>query len=164
MKYLVTTLFLALSLNAAALEVGDSAPCVVVNQIAADGSESEHCIRDRAENQKFALVEFFSITCTDCQANLPKLRSLGLSVAATANTRMVSIDRNETAVRTYVDKNRKQLPFEIALDLDRDAKKAYGVVQTPTLFVLDENNKIVFKHSGILSCEDIETVQSIVAE
>jgi len=149
-------------LNASALEVGDAAPCVVLNHIAADSQESDHCIRDHKETQNFTLLEFFSSTCHDCIKNLPFLRSLGSAVVSTAETRMVALDRSEKQVRQYIADNRADLPFEIALDLDRDAKKAYGVVGTPTLFVLNSDNVIVYKHQGILAPSDIQKIKEIV--
>ncbi len=164
MKTFLLTLLLAGSIQAAALEVGDAAPCVVVNHIQADGTEAEHCIRDRLENQNYTILEFFSITCSACQANLPKLNMLGTSVAELATTRMVAIDRNEQAVREYIMKNQSELRFEIGLDVDRDAKKAYGVVSTPTLFVLDKDLVVVYKHEGLLSASDIMKIQDIVSK
>lgn len=164
MKYTLAILTLVVGLSANALEVGETAPCVVLNHIAADNTESEHCIRERGEHQKFTLVEFFSITCSACAANLPKLRELGASVEHNALTRMVSIDRNEAAVRAFVKKNRQNLPFEIALDTERDAKRAYDVISTPTLFVLDQNESVVFKHEGVLSTQDIQEIQTLIGK
>ena len=162
MKHLFVLCILALGLNAHALKVNDQAPCVVLNHVNTDNSTAEHCIRDHAADQKFTLIEFFSISCSDCTENLPILTELGASVSSQATTRMVSIDRKETEVKKYISQNRQILPFEIALDSSRDAKKAYGVVATPTLFVLDENNKIIFKHVGILKSADTARVKFLV--
>ena len=162
MKKLILLSLIALGMNAAALEVGDQAPCVVVNQIQTNNTESEHCIRDHLDSQKATLMEFFSITCTSCEQNLPNVINLGSALAPQATTRMISIDRSVTDVKNYITKNRQHLPFEIALDSDRDAKAAYGVVATPTLFVLDKNNTVVFKHMGILSAKDISDIETLV--
>ena len=96
MKSLVLAAAITLSgLVSHALEVNDQAPCVVLNQIKTDNSEAEHCIRDRTAQQKFTMVEFFSITCSDCAANLPHLTALAKSVESNATTRLVSVDRKE---------------------------------------------------------------------
>jgi peroxiredoxin len=163
MKNLLILGILALGLNAHALEVGDTAPCVVLNQVQTDNLESEHCIRDHKETQQFTLIEFFSITCSACMANLPGLSDLGAKVSATATTRMVSIDKMENDVRTFISNNRSDLPFEIALDLDRDAKKAYGVISTPTLFILNSDNEVIYKHEGILSTANQSEIECLVS-
>jgi len=162
MKSLLVLLFATLGVHATALEVGDAAPCVVLKQISANGSESEHCIRDREVTQKFTIIEFFSITCSTCQANLPKVRELGESVACSATTRLVAIDRDEQGIREYISRHRSEIPFEVALDIERDAKRAYDVVSTPTLYVLDQNNQVVYAHHGLLSQQDIDAIRQIV--
>ena len=114
MKKLVLMALLALSCNGAyALEVGDTAPCVVLNQISPDGTETEHCIRDVANSdQTHTLIEFFSATCSDCLKNLPKVNALSKKIACTANTRLVGIDRSEELLRNYINTYKDQISFE----------------------------------------------------
>ena len=47
--------------------------------------------------------------------------------------------------------NRGIVTHEVALDSARDAKKAYGVVETPTVFILNPLNKVIYKHEGTVT-------------
>jgi peroxiredoxin len=164
--FLVSSLFvLPLFFGAAqakAVEVGDQAPCVVLQNVAPDGSQSEHCIRDTNAVGQAKILEFFSATCSDCAQNLPIVSALAASVKQAATTRLVGIDRSEQLLREFIMKNRAQLMFEVALDTDRDAKRAYDVIETPTTFVLDANDKVLFRHAGILSNADVAAIHSLV--
>lgn len=50
---------------ALALEVGQTAPCVVLDHVRGQ-EESSHCIRDPEIEGQPVFIEFFSITCSDC--------------------------------------------------------------------------------------------------
>lgn len=159
--------FMALGLlgcvsTAQALEVGDQAPCVVLNQISAQNTEAEHCIRDHGPAQAYTLIEFFSVTCGACMENHPILNQVANDISATTLSRQVAVDRDEKAIRNYVSANRKDFPLEVALDFDRDAKKAYGVVETPTTFILDANQKVIYKHAGVFSPSDVAQIKELV--
>jgi thiol-disulfide isomerase/thioredoxin len=138
-----------------ALDVGQTAPCVVLDQTQ-NGVDSTHCIRDTQVEGRPVLIEFFSITCSDCMKNLPNIKQLAKRLQGQATVRFVSIDRDEAKVRAYIAKN--QIDIEVAFDTNRDARKAYGVSVTPTLFLLDQENTIQNKHTGVLSTDDINEI------
>lgn len=147
---------------AQALEVGGAAPCVVLNHLQPEGTESEHCIRDpRAEGQ-FKILEFFSAVCSDCAMNRPIVSGLYREIGATTTFRFIGIDRNENLLRDYTRMHRNEIPFEVALDTSREAARAYGVVATPTLFVLNPENVIVYKHQGVLAPADLAAIKRTV--
>lgn len=150
------------SLPARAANVGETAPCVMLDHINSPVFTGEHCIREAREGRSFTLIEFFSIACKACQVNLPKVASLGLELADTTELRFVSIDRDRTAVEKYVAGNPSFGEFPVALDVERFARRAYEVVATPTIFLLDSESKILFTHAGVLSDADIESIRSIV--
>jgi thiol-disulfide isomerase/thioredoxin len=147
-KIVLASFIFIFSTGVFALEAGQSAPCVVLDHTQG-GRDSEHCIRDPQVKDKPVVIEFFSITCSDCQKNLPQIKKLAQQLQGKATIRLVSIDRNVTAVRQYIVDNNIQM--EVAFDSERNARKAYEVVSTPTLFVLDKTNTIIEKHSGVLS-------------
>lgn len=158
---LATTMYFGAS-KSFAYSVGDTAACVILNQIAPDGSESEHCIRDTRAEGEAKVIEFFSATCSDCQRNLPIVSNLSARLSGKATVRLVGIDRSEALLRSYVQNNRNLIKFEVALDTNRDAKRAYDIIETPTLYVLDHENKVIFKHSGVLSNSDVNEIESLV--
>lgn len=164
MKQALTILafVMAASGGAWALEVGEAAPCVVLEHYQVSGESIDHCIRDHAEGQTHTIIEFFSITCSACAENLPKVRVLADRVTEQATTRLVSIDRKINDVKSYVENHRADINFEVAFDNERDAKKAYGVVSTPTVFVLNQENVIVYKHEGVFSDADLTEIENLI--
>jgi peroxiredoxin len=152
MKHLIlvaTTLCLAGFAHA--LEVGNQAPCVELNQIAINGSESVHCIRDRAIKTQALVQEFFSVPCSDCHDSFTTVNAAAAQLGEAATFRLIALDRDEKLVRDFVAGNRDVVTHEVALDSHRDAMKAYGVVATPTVFVLNSQNTIIFKHEGVVT-------------
>ncbi|MCO5142845.1 MAG: TlpA family protein disulfide reductase [Oligoflexia bacterium] len=152
----------AFASNSFALEVGEQAPCVVLEHLGTpSGQDSTHCIRDAREGQK-VILEFFSATCSDCAKNLPIVSNLSRELGNTALVRLVGIDRSEQLLRDHYNSNKNLIPGEVALDTDRDAKKAYGVVSTPTMFILDSEYKVIFKHKGVLKNSDVQEIKNLV--
>ena len=167
MRALVTLAFLSFSLSffaaeAAGLKVGDQAPCVVLNNIAANGMESEHCIRDPKVAGQAKVLEFFSATCSDCHENLPIVSALADRLDRKATLRLVGIDRSETLLRDYIHQHADLIHFDVALDTNRDAKRAYDIIETPTTFVLDAHNKVLFRQAGVLTPAELKTIETLV--
>ncbi len=151
--HLTATAFLIFSSGIAhALNIGDVAPCVVLDHTQ-QGVDSTHCIRDPQVEGRPVFIEFFSITCSDCMKNLPNIKQLAASLEGRATVRLVSVDRDEQKVRKYLEQNR--IDLEVAFDTDRHARRAYHVSATPTLFLLNQENTVADKHVGVLSAQDI---------
>jgi thiol-disulfide isomerase/thioredoxin len=149
--------------SSSGLEVGDTAPCIVLRDVQPDSREVTQCIRNRPENTKYILLEFFSVTCSACIDNMPVVSQLANDVHLSAAMRLVAIDRDEASVRQYIRETPRELmPFPIALDTSREAKRAYGIYATPTLFILNQDNQIVYKHIGTVSPEDVATIKNKV--
>ncbi len=151
-----------LSFSSFAVGVGDDAPCVILNDVQTDGTSVEQCLRTRTNGKDYLLLEFFSINCSTCKKNLPILSKLASEVDHLADTRIVSVDRNEKAVFDYIANNQEVINFPVALDSGRDAMKAYKARRTPTLFVLDKNEKVIYRHSGLLKSKDLNKIKSLL--
>ena len=173
MKTQLTKLGLALSLAfaftvsqpAIALEVGDAAPCVILDGVDAGGKNTHGCIRDTLKPaHTHTVIDFFSVHCSTCRANLPLVATLTRNLADKATVRYVSVDRSSDEVKQFL----AEAPFKgqvnnpVAFDVDRDAKKAYGVTGTPTMFILDGNFTVVYKHEGKLTTEDLSHIEKLV--
>lgn len=160
-------LVMCFGVTANALEVGDSAPCVVLDGVDAQGKEVSGCIRDAVSaSHKFTIIDFFSINCSTCKANLPAVAQLATDVNAVATVRYVSVDRNADQVKAFIKEHKAHLNLPVAFDTDRDAKTAYGVRSTPTMFILERlgagNYKIVYKHGGALNAADLTHIKQLV--
>ncbi len=145
-----------------ALGVGEKAPCVELNHIAPNGTESVHCIRQPNVEGQFKILEFFQTTCGDCMMNLPNMTELALRTDKVATTRLIGLDRNEKALRDYVNSHGGALHFEVGLDMNREATQAYDVKVTPTIFVLAPDNKVVYRKDDILTAADVQEIEHLV--
>lgn len=165
MKLLITTAFMLtisiLSFNTNALEVGDEAPCVVLKQMSSSGEEFEDCIREPNVEGQLKVLEFFSATCSACVKNLPKVSALADEFGDTVTFRLVGIDRNEQLLKDFITNYRSLISFDVAFDTSRDAKRAFDVFATPTMFILDENNVVIYKHIGVLRDIDIKNLKEL---
>lgn len=151
------------SVQSFALKVGDEAPCVVLSQVFPDNSENEQCIREvLVEEHKFTILEFMSIDCSSCIVNLSRLDLLSKDVAETATIRLVSIDKNETRVRNFFNQHPEHRFAPYSLDVDKMARKGYGINVTPTLIILDRNNIVQYRHEGTLSPANIAEIKELV--
>ncbi len=157
----VASLIVLGSVQALGLGVGQVGPCVVLTDIQPNGKEIEQCIRTRDANQKYTLMEFFSISCEDCQVNLPIVSQLTPNLEKTTKTRLIAIDKDEVAVRSYLKDQQSLIGMPVALDSMKQAVRAYDVILTPTLFLIDKKNNIIFKHEGILTDADKATLLSL---
>lgn len=158
----LSVLFALAATQASAFEVGDHAACVVLPDVQTDGTTVSQCIRTKEPGKSYVLLEFFSATCSDCAANLPLLSKLASEISPTTTTRLVGIDRSEADLRAYVDGHRDLIHFPVALDFERDAKKTYGVTATPTIFILDSNNQVIYKLVDVFNDEQLALVKSLV--
>lgn len=155
---------LVLSLPAFSLEVGDTAPCVVLEQISVNGQGLEQCIREPRIPRQIKYLEFFSVNCSACRTNLPLVSSLHQQYGDLVTFRLISIDRSEAAIRQYLSEFRHLINFPVAMDLNRDAKNAYQVQATPTTYLLDANDVVIYKHVGVLSAADLAQLGSIFTQ
>lgn len=154
-----------LSGQAVALEVGDPAPCVVLDGVKANGDAVRGCIRETTDvKHTHTIIEFFSVYCGTCKKNLPLMSQLSDDLKANATVRYVSIDPTADEVKTFLKSAEysKYINFPTAFDVDRDAKDAYEVKKTPTLFILDTKYDIVYKHTGAMTQGDADHIKKLV--
>lgn len=166
MKTLKIALLLALGFFAAAnsaqaLEVGDRPSCVDLNQLSPNGTEKEHCLLDSVPTGKPVLLDFFSTTCMYCVENFPQVTNFADAMAGKLTVRAVGIDRDEQMLREFFAANPNFFHYELALDNLRTAKTVYGVVATPTYFLLDAKGIIIFKQVGELEDADFAKIRAL---
>ncbi len=157
------TLFaIVLSTRGFGLDVGETGPCVVLEDIQPDGSSIQQCIRTPKQKGEFVVLEFFTSKCEDCAQNVGIVNTLAGEIAATATTRMVGSDRDADSLGKFLQDHHAQIVVPVSLDLEVNAMKAYGVNAMPTVFILNPKNKILWKHVGVLSPEDVAAIKNVV--
>ncbi len=152
------------SLNVMALEVGETGPCVVLDDIQPSGETISQCLRTPKKKGEFVLLDFSMPKCEDCVENLPLLANLKKDIDATTTTRIVVMSRNAEDAQDFVAEHSGRIDAPFSLDTRLNAKGAYGVDAAPTMFVLNSRNKIIYKHVGILNEAEEAKIKSLVAK
>jgi peroxiredoxin len=103
------------------------------------------------------VLTFWATTCPGCVKEMPHLVELhekynaqGLEVIGVA----MAYDPPNQVVAM---RDRRQLPYTIAIDVDSSAAKAFGDVRlTPTTFLIDTQGRIVYKKLGEFDMDHVE--------
>jgi thioredoxin-related protein len=69
--------------------------------------------------------------------------------------------RNTQKVKPYVDGQGWE--FDIIMDVNQDLQRAMNIVQIPHTFLLDQNGKIIYQHSGYVEGDEFSLEEKIKA-
>lgn len=138
------------------MKVGNIAPDIIFEGlIFENGFETKKLTRLSDIPSKYKLVIFGASWCPACLNEMTQLlpqyqkwKAKGVEVV------FVSLDTDKTAFRSYV----KDFPFISICDFNKwDSKSAkdYYIFNSPTIFLLDKNNKIVARPSSINTLSQI---------
>jgi thiol-disulfide isomerase/thioredoxin len=128
------------------MKVGNTAPNILfTGDVVKNGLSIASPSRLSDLNSKYKVVIFGASWCTACSEELAQLfplyskwKSKGLEVV------FISLDTDKTAFQNYT----KVLPFISCCDYQQwntKAAKDYYVSSSPTIFLLDKNNKIILR-------------------
>ncbi len=102
------------------------------------------------------LIDFFYIACPPCEVTMPYLRQLHNTYSS--QLVMISITVSPyTDTQTELDNYRKdnEMSWIIARDIE-DVASLYSVTAAPTLFIIDVDGYIRYKHVGAQNMEEVE--------
>ena len=163
MKYILSFLVLFSGFSALALEVGDTAVDVKIQQVMPNDTTVDGNLLEATANGQFVLLEFATTWCPTCQSNLPILSTLAGEIKSTAATRLVYVDDNEADIRGQIQEKRELISFPAVLDFKKVVwHSGYSTGAVPTLFVVTPAGKIVFKHVGELDAGILKQIKAIV--
>ncbi len=110
-------------------------------------------LRDRP-----VLVTFWATTCPTCIKEIPALKALyrrlgpyGLEVIGIA----VYYDRPDQVMALA---KRRDIPYPVALDLDRSAMRAFGMKRaiTPTTILIAPDGRVVMRKTGLVDMDQLD--------
>ncbi len=108
------------------------------------------------------VVSFWASWCGPCRMEMPELRSF-YDEYHTANAKFeilaISLDDNRADPAKFAAA--EKLPFPILLDLAHRAADAYGANAIPTLYVVNEQGKVIFGHVGYDSSTQFQLARAL---
>ncbi len=131
-------------------------------------------LTDILSNQTFSLADFqgktiildlFTTWCPPCRESVPRMRDIYNSYSAEELTIIsVDIDVNETEslVRTFILEY--EMEWFVALDNDSIVRSYYGSGYIPTMYIIDQNQTIVYSEVGFYFTNIINTLDELSLE
>lgn len=95
------------------------------------------------------VVDFWACWCDPCRMEMPELRAFYdryHSSGAKFEILAVNLDDNRADPAKFATD--EKLPFPVLLDLSQQTAQAYSANEIPTIYVIDEQGKVVFGHVG----------------
>jgi len=132
------------------LAPGNQAPNIVENDLAGNA------INLNEIKSKYTLVVFWASWCPHCKNLLPELADFYQSQKDKLSIVSISIDTSKTDLKTYLQTFNPD--WETMADFkgwDGKAAIDYGIHATPSIFLLDENKKILGKVESIFELQQL---------
>lgn len=105
---------------------------------------------------KKLLVSFWSETCGVCVAELNELDKMAQAHPDQVQVIAINIDGENANTQTIVEKRKIRLP--VLKDQLKMTGERYGVVGTPTSFVIDDNGNIQAKFEGLIPKDELQKI------
>ena len=163
MKLLALTIgvfWLGLAAFATAKPLGNGSvvACLEGSYLDTASSTCVNGLAEEPENKKFLIVEFFSLYCGACSANIAQIDKINQRVQGNTSIRYVSLG-SESNAKKFVGKY--NLKFPVVMDQDELIQNTYRVIEAPQLYVIDRNNEIIYSHIGLITNPDIEEIVNL---
>lgn len=95
------------------------------------------------------VLEFMRTTCPACVSEEPYLRQLRSNFGSDVVMVIVSIDPTTDTDSVLRDHRDQNLMGWLAMGDKTEVFKLYSVQATPTIFIIDKNGYIQYKHVGV---------------
>lgn len=159
MKYLLFYIISLLSLTACihedlptegdfALGEGDSLPGFSISN--PNGTVSNKDLKD-----KFALIIFFSTTCSDCRVAFPEISTLYNVYKDDPSVRVLLIARSETEEQVTAYFREHQYDMEFFADPDRKVYSLFADNTIPRVFLAGKDGTIILTHTEKVDAREI---------
>ena len=149
------SLFMANTVFAGPLGEGAVVACLAGSDLNENQSKCINGLDGEPEGTDYLILEFFSLYCGACNANVGQINKLKQNLKENTSIRYISLGK-EFHAKKFADKH--QLSFPVILDEDEAIQKTFGVIEAPQLYVIDRSNQIIYSHVGLLKNSDIQEI------
>ena len=149
--WLVLTWAPLLGAQEAELQVGDTAPRVVVHDL--DGKPVD---LGQYIGRKPVLLEFWATWCESCRELLPRMRAAQKAYGSQVEFIGINVAVNQSpaGVRQYMEAN--EPGFRVLYDDEGTSTRAYQVPATSYVLIVDRSGKIAY--TGIGGAQNLDRV------
>ena len=126
------------------VDVGEEAP----NFVLTDLEGNEVMLSDY--KGKGVFLNFWGTWCEPCEREMPYMENQ-YQAYKDQGVEIIAVNIQETNLAVERFRDRHGLTFPIPMDKHDQVRQAYGILPLPTTILLDEDGKIVKKHSGGLT-------------
>ncbi|MBP7512703.1 MAG: TlpA family protein disulfide reductase [Bacteroidia bacterium] len=126
-------------------------------------------MEDYSKSGKITIVSFWATWCSPCKKELSNIHEVYEDWKTKYDLQLVAVctdnARNVMKVKPYVDG--QGWDYDIIMDTNQDFQRALNIVQIPHTFLLDQNGKIVYQHSGYVEGDEFaleEKIKSLMAK
>ncbi|MDZ4666632.1 MAG: TlpA disulfide reductase family protein [bacterium] len=133
------------------------------NMVLKDMNGKSKNMEDYSKSGKITIVSFWATWCSPCKKELNNVHDVYDDWKNKYDLQLVAVctdnARNTQKVKPYVDG--QGWDFEIIMDINQDLQRALNIVQIPHTFLLDQNGKVVYQHSGYVEGDEFALEEKI---
>jgi peroxiredoxin len=160
-KLLIMGLFLVFAFLSKAQKEVQTMPSIVLKDM--DGKSKN--VAEYSQSGKITIISFWATWCSPCKKELNNMHELYDEWKEKYDLKIVAVctdnTRNTQKVKPYVDGQGWE--FDIIMDVNQDLQRAMNIVQIPHTFLLDQNGKIIYQHSGYVEGDEFSLEEKIKA-
>ncbi len=121
-------------------------------------------LKTYGENGKITIISFWATWCKPCIKELKNVDALMEEWAAKYNVELVavSMDNARNAIKVKPTVVGYSWEFDVLLDPNGDLARAMNVTNPPVTFLIDQEGKIVYTHTGYLEGDEYELEKEII--
>ncbi|MEJ7605733.1 MAG: TlpA disulfide reductase family protein [Bryobacteraceae bacterium] len=111
---------------------------------------------------KLLVLNFWATWCPPCIEEMPSLSDFATQMSKQGVVVLgVSVDKNESAYKSFLQRNR--LAFQVARDPGADIPAKYGTFKWPETYVINREGTVVQKYIGMRDWTDPRILNEIRA-
>ena len=134
--------------------VGDSAPDFSIT------TDSGRTMSAANFGCKLLILNFWATWCPPCVDEFPSLNRMAAGLAGSGVVVLaVSVDKDEKAYRTFLERNRPSMLT--ARDPQVKISADYGTFRYPETYIIDSQGKVVRKYINSQPCDDERMINDI---